>query len=683
MNIGIETSALGDKFTGTGRYINCLLSQLRKSRHDIKTFSPKANSTKNNFPISRNVFRINHGGIERHFYRQFILAGELKSKDTDCAFFPNYFMPPQFDKTSAVVIHDLSFVTHPQFYSKPFVIYYNQQLKSTLRKNPIIVTVSEHSREQIQKNLGIKREDIFLVQPYSNFNKNNLRIDSGENSKPYFLYVGHVEPRKNLQFLIENFIAWNESKKANFKLVIAGELWIRSSSTIKLLKEYKNNSNVEFTGYVEEEKLKKLYSNAAALLHTSFVEGFGLPVLEAMHYGLPIICSKENATEEISYPGSIAIDPYSSKSFRNGLNCLYEKITAGEKFNYEIKYSPELTCRQLNEVLDLMEIKSKNIFPSSLEISHSVISAVEKTLLYANLFNAGIKKDHLLKSLFDVKTSKLEIEFSLTKLLEENKITIKNNSLYLNAPPKRYYQRKRENYFPNRSLKFLMLLKNLPLISSISFSGGTANYGIKRHDDIDLFIITKPNCVFIVYAVIHLLSLLFRLRRQICANYLIDEMQLEISSPRDFYTANQIISLLPYKNKKLVERFIFENRWINYFYPNFPVKKNKFRKPSGFYFIFFPFNKAIMIFYKLLYRKHLLNKSENESLKISNRCLKLHTNDHRVRITNIFAGEWKKYCEENYSNKNWVLKFVDKAFREKYSVIQSPSHDVTKIKLPA
>src|SRR5690606_19362038 len=121
-----------------------------------------------NSHLSKNIFL-------RNYNKNFINHYEILNHNPDCGIFPNYFIPLEFRKPSAIVIHDLSFISHPHFYSKSFVYYYNYLLKKTLKKNPVILTVSKHSKKQITKYLNIKEEDIFLLQAYFNFsNKNNL-----------------------------------------------------------------------------------------------------------------------------------------------------------------------------------------------------------------------------------------------------------------------------------------------------------------------------------------------------------------------------------------------------------------------------------------------------------------------------------------------------------------------------
>ena len=459
MTIGVETSALSSRNTGTSRYITCLIEQLQTFDDNIKLFSSRDSGI--NFQLKRN-------GLEKFLYRNFYLRKEMTEQKVDYAFFPDYFMPPIFDIPSAIVIHDLSFLSHPHFYSKNFVSFYNYQLKKTLRNNPLILTISENTRSAISKYLNIKKQNVHLLQAYSEFGYENFGRTNGN----YLLYVGHIEPRKNLHFLINTFLKWKEITKVDLKLIIAGEFWLKTTETKKILNEFNDCSSIEFTGYVDEDKLKGLYSNASGFVHTSFVEGFCLPVLEAMHYKLPIICSLNTGAEEISKPFSIIINPYNEKSLLNSFDKLFELIKTNKKIDYEIKYAPSLMRKQLSEVVEILKSKINNKILISVPVARNKEEAVEKTLLYSSLFNFGIKKEHLHQSIFDVKMNEEDLERVLLKLYLQNKIYFKNDSVFLNySSSPNNKPRTMPNHLKNK--KALRLLDFIPFISSVSLSGGT------------------------------------------------------------------------------------------------------------------------------------------------------------------------------------------------------------------
>ena len=652
MIIGVDASASGFKFTGTGRYITCLLEQIKNSDNEIKIFpSFQVTGRELGEKTKMNSFNKKYEGLKRHYNRMFNMTHEMMKLKVDCGIFPNYFISNNFYKPAAIVIHDLSFITHPQFYCKTFVNYYKYLLKQTLKRNPLILAVSEHTKENISTYLNIKKENILLLQAYS-YIKNTSDHNKGESSSdtPYFLYVGHIEPRKNILFLVENFLKWKREAKINISLKLVGELWIKSKEIDYLLKKYYNHPDIEFEGYVSENELDIYYKNALGFVHTSLEEGFGFPILEAMNYGLPILCSNNHAAREISSPFSILIDPSNNENFIKGLSDLYEKKINNQSIKYNIKYSPELMQNQLINVLDILHSKVNKKFYFSFNKVISYEEAIEKTLLYSHLFNGGLHKNDLYKFLFDIKISEMQFEKALANLGYLNRINFKNDNVSLNYHNINIYK-KETKYLDKRKIKkSLLLIKSIPFISSICFSGGTANYGIENHDDIDLFIITRPNSVYIVYLIVHVLSKIFNLRKQLCANFLIDETDLEIKDQHDYYTAHQIVSLIPYKDSQKLGQFRQNNYWVKNFFPNYITQlsdKNEIiETPNKYYLLLKPINILLKHIYRIFYRNYLL-KDFSEAIKLEDKCIKLYTNDHRIRILEAFNKEWIKYLDAN------------------------------------
>jgi glycosyltransferase involved in cell wall biosynthesis len=635
MKIAIESTTIGPKFTGTNRFLNCLIEQLTILDNDILYFNPIFKSKSQKYiPDS----------LKRHYYRQFNLKKEIEKSTADCGIFPDYFMPHNFNKPAAVVIHDLSFITHPQFYSKRFVKYYTYQVKETLEQNPLILTVSAHTKNNIIKYLGAKEENIHIVQGYSKMQQNKtLHNLISENNIPYFLYVGHIEPRKNLKFLVEGFREWKKGLGININLKIVGEMWIKSPELVELIAKCQNDSDVEFMGYVSDEHLENIYYNASGFIHTSFEEGFGFPVLEAMKFNLPIICTRGIATAEISSPISIPVNPNDKLSYYNGLERMLSFVINNERPEYNIKYSPSLMKEQLSVVIDGLEFRIKKVSSSVVPRTATCEEALEKTLVYSGMFNSGIKAEKIHEQLFDREIRKEDLERIIERYKDANIITEINGYLLLNNRVKGYYQKSRNGINKKKIKKILGFLNKVPLISLIAFSGGTAHYGLENHDDIDLFIITKPYSIYIVYFIIHLYSLIFNARKELCANFLIDETKLEIMQSYDFFTAHQIITLSGFRNNKMLNHFISMNSWIKSFFPNFSIRNEEFNKSGKGYFILKPFNLALMFFYKMLYKYKLAELGVNGSLVLKENCLKLHSNDNRYKIINEFQRTWNEY----------------------------------------
>jgi glycosyltransferase involved in cell wall biosynthesis len=642
MKIAIEGTTIGPRITGTNRFLNCLIEQLEYLDNELLYFTP---------PIGSISGRLVPGSIIRHYYRLFSLKKEIVKSDADCGIFPDYFMPLNFIKPAAVVIHDLSFITHPEFYSAKFVKYYTYQIKKTLEQNPLVLAVSRHTKNNIINYLNVKEENIHIVQGYSGMKKNVSKYHpASKNNIPYLLYVGHIEPRKNLNFLIEGFQEWKKGSGVNINLKIVGELWIKSRGIIELMTKYRNDPDIEFMGYVTDEQLETLYMSASGFLHTSFEEGFGFPVLEAMNFNLPVICTQGIATAEISSPLSIPINPGDKLSYYNGLEIMYSFIINNEKPVYDIKYSPQLMREQLSVVMERLDSRVRKHSGSGIPKASEDEEALIKTLVYSGMFNSGIKSDKIHEQLFDRKIKKEVLITIIERYKAANIIREINGYLQLNYSINNYYKIHRGMIDKKKINRIIGLLNKLPFISLIAFSGGTTHYGIENHDDIDLFIISKPYSVYIVYLLIHFFSIILNVRKELCANFLIDESNLELGQNYDFYTAHQIITLNGFRNSEMLSHFYSRNRWIKSFYPNFRIMQKDYKSSGMQYILLRPVNLIIMSLYKLKYKKLISKPDLNKSLILSEKCLKLHTNDNRREIINKFQQVWKKYKQNNFNS---------------------------------
>ena len=277
---------------------------------------------------------------------------------------------------------------------------------------------------------------------------------------------------------------------------------------------------------------------------------------------------------------------------------------------------------------------------------------VEKTLLYYKLFNSGINLCVLHYFLLEQKISKEELDDAIKSLLGKDKILISGGMIYLNREIKVLYSPKSKTIDSKLTQKLLNILHRVPFISTIAFSGGTANYGIENHEDIDLFIITKPYTVYLVYLIIHLISLIFRSRKLLCINYLVDEKAIEIKSQRDLYTAHQIIALKPFKNANYLYYFLRSNDWVKKHYPNFIIPETN-NIQSSYIYTFFRFSNILMNkLYRFHYKKYLASTKDG-SVILDEHVIKLHTHDYHTKIINEFNNNWTRYSvERNKNNGN-------------------------------
>jgi glycosyltransferase involved in cell wall biosynthesis len=262
-----------------------------------------------------------------------------------------------------LVIHDLAFLHYPSFIRKSHLLYYKRYTPRFLKKARSIATVSEFSRLDIVKQyktdpgkidvIPNAAREIFRI--LGEEEKSTVKIKYTE-GKEYFLYVGAIHPRKNLVNLLKAFSVFKKRQQSNYKLVLAGRLAWGNESFVKNLNSYKYRKDVLLTGYLEEKELVQIMGAAYALVYPSYWEGFGLPVLEAMRSGIPVITTLRSAMEEIAKDAALYADPESYTDIAAKMMQLYkdenlrnELISKGRIIEKE--YSWEKTASLLWECI--------------------------------------------------------------------------------------------------------------------------------------------------------------------------------------------------------------------------------------------------------------------------------------------------------------------------------------------
>lgn len=212
---------------------------------------------------------------------------------------------PLLKRRQFVVVHDASFIVNPQYFTFLFRTWYKLAISILGRTVRQIVTVSEFSKQELIKYLHINSHRISVInnspdhmkrfqEPVEPFKK---KIDA---LKPYCLAVSSLSANKNFSSLSN---AFDKIEFQNYKMVIAGG----SSSSLQTAKPQKA---VTYIGYVSNEELKYLYCNASLFIFPSFYEGFGLPPIEAMFLGCPVIASNTSSIPEILGDACVYFDPY-------------------------------------------------------------------------------------------------------------------------------------------------------------------------------------------------------------------------------------------------------------------------------------------------------------------------------------------------------------------------------------
>ncbi len=224
------------------------------------------------------------------------------------------FFPPC---PMVVTVHDVAFKRYPDFFSPRDRLLFATLLPATLRRASAVITGSRHAQQEILKAYPYLADKVHVTldAPGAMFHPTcqeellqSMHARYGIHTA-YILAVGNIQPRKNLVRLIKAF-ALIRQQIESVQLVIVGKAQWQSSAVYEEVKHLGLEQDIVFTGYVPDEDLALLYNAAQVFVYPSIYEGFGLPILEAMACGTPVVTSNTSSMPEIAGNAAILVDPY-------------------------------------------------------------------------------------------------------------------------------------------------------------------------------------------------------------------------------------------------------------------------------------------------------------------------------------------------------------------------------------
>ncbi|GGF24730.1 glycosyltransferase family 4 protein [Echinicola rosea] len=260
--------------------------------------------------LYREVMQAAPPQVDRHYvqtnaglgsmFSPIALAKDIARSDGEIFYSPS-FMPPLYSKMPYVfTVHDLM---HLFYYSPMHRIYYQQVIARLAKRAKQIITVSHFSKAQLVTLLGIPENQVTVI--YNGVDDHFLsNQDAMSLDRPYFLYIGNRRANKNLPAMVKAFA--RAQIPDDFVLALSGKT---DPQLDGLIRELGIEKRVQFLGYIPEEDLPKVYKGAHATLFVSKMEGFGLPVLESMASGTPVLTSTESSLPEISGGAALCADP--------------------------------------------------------------------------------------------------------------------------------------------------------------------------------------------------------------------------------------------------------------------------------------------------------------------------------------------------------------------------------------
>jgi glycosyltransferase involved in cell wall biosynthesis len=255
----------------------------------------------------------------------------LKKYKADVFVSPDGFCSLFTKVPQVLVLHDLAFLHHPKFVPKHHLLYYKWYTPHFLKKSKVVSTVSEFSKKDIIHKYKIQAEKIINIGSAAKTMFQEVDWDQKEMIKEayadgfeYFVFIGGIHPRKNLINLLKAFSLFKTRQHTNMKLLVVGRLAWQYNETIEKLKSYKYRDEVKMLGYLPDDEVARVVAGAYALVFPSYFEGFGVPILEAMQSGVPVITSFTSSMIEIGGDAALFADPNDPAEIAERLKTIFK-----------------------------------------------------------------------------------------------------------------------------------------------------------------------------------------------------------------------------------------------------------------------------------------------------------------------------------------------------------------------
>ncbi len=326
MRIGIDARKLHD--FGIGTYIRNLLRQLARLDHDTEFVllcrppdRPALGSLVDNFRT------VEETAPNYSISEQFKIPLALRRERVSMFHAPHYVLPVLVSCRSVVTIHDCIHLMFPHLPGRLALAYARTSIALASRRADRILTVSESSKRDILRFVDVPAAKIdviynayderFGVEPQE---ADVVRVaERYQLHDEFVLYAGNVKPHKNLARLIEAFHIVRNRGLDHLKLVLIGDEISRYAALRRAVHQHQLHKYVRFLGYLPEETLAVMYRLAGVFVFPSLYEGFGLPPLEAMASGTPVVTSNVSSLPEVAGGAALLVDPYDPVAIADGI----------------------------------------------------------------------------------------------------------------------------------------------------------------------------------------------------------------------------------------------------------------------------------------------------------------------------------------------------------------------------
>ncbi len=325
----INLAVLFSKPTGISTYILNVIPHLQRLHPTLLTAQKFNDFTCYEIPDDLTPFQGIKGHAKRLFWTQFTLNQIFRGLKADLLFSPVPEAPLNSNCNYVVMVHDLIPLRFPSLTS-PLTYYFRHYVPRVLEQSQAIICNSQATAEDIINYFHIEGEKIYpipLAYDSSHFYPLDLPV------KPYFLYLGRFNPYKNISRLINAFKKLKDYRE--YELILGGSFDRRYTPGLqRQVKEQELENHVRFIDYIAYDELPRLLNQSLALVFPSLWEGFGLPVLEAMGCGTPVITSNLSSLPEVTADAAILINPYREEEITTAMAEIINNPSLRESLRY-------------------------------------------------------------------------------------------------------------------------------------------------------------------------------------------------------------------------------------------------------------------------------------------------------------------------------------------------------------
>ncbi len=368
MDIIVNATSLRPPVTGIGRYTYNLMSAMTQIA-DLKPHYLYNNvmsdklvySKKMATPVTtlKNIFKsiVPQPYQVAQWLRQIFFNYGVRRSQPVLYHEPNY-LPLDFKGPTVVTVHDLSVIRFPESHPESRVEQFTRLIASAVERADAIVVDSDFIRNEVIEHFSIAPSKVFTTllgvgdefHPYDENEIDTTLSSHNLSYKGYLLVVGTLEPRKNLPLILESYQKLSSQLRDRYPLVIAGMRgWNLESFDVGLQKMV-SSQQVRLLGYVDDDELPHIYGGAKAFLFPSKYEGFGLPPLEAMASGVPVIASNRASIPEVVGDAGLLLEPDDAAEWTNAIvNLLKDEEQEQQMINRGLARAREFTWRRCAE----------------------------------------------------------------------------------------------------------------------------------------------------------------------------------------------------------------------------------------------------------------------------------------------------------------------------------------------